>query len=276
MRLRPVAIIAAAIGLLISTTSVSASSEKFNPPKQSYLALGDSLAYGFQQARFNAEFPQIVASTFRTGYVDDFAADLRAVRPNIQTVNLGCPGETTASYFTHCAFSALGPLSMHVVYNGSQSAAALAFLRAHPGTVSPITLDDGANDITACLTSTDPNCIPNALVQVGANLDRALGELRAAAPDAEIIVMQYYDPYGVQFPTTVPVLQALNATIASAASAHRARLADALTPFNLAPGALCGLGPFCPAVTDVHPNDAGYAVIAQRFWAASGYSRLGH
>jgi lysophospholipase L1-like esterase len=26
---------------------------------------------------------------------------------------------------------------------------------------------------------------------------------------------------------------------------------------------------------DIHPNDAGYAVLARAVWAASGYDRLG-
>ena len=137
MRLRPVATIAATVGLLLGPTSASASSEHFNPPKHYYLALGDSLAYGYQYAKFLAEFPNIDATSFDTGYVDDLAARLRTVRPGIQTVNYGCPGETTASYFTGCAYQATFPL--HVGYSGSQAAAALAFLRAHHGQVSPIT-----------------------------------------------------------------------------------------------------------------------------------------
>jgi lysophospholipase L1-like esterase len=276
MRFRPLSIVAALAVLFGGTTSANAASEKFNPPKQYYLALGDSLAYGFQQARFNAEFPNIVASTFNTGYVDDFSAALQTVKPGITTVNLGCPGETTASYFTGCSYQA--HFQLHAGYAGSQEAAALAFLAGHRGQVSPITLDNGANDVTPCNSSPNPGpCFAAAIAQVGANLDTALARLRAAAPDAEIIVMQYYDPFAAVAPSSLDVSKQLDAVIAAAAAKHRARLADALTPFNLAPpqpATLCSLGPFCP-LTDVHPNDSGYALIAQQFWAASGYSRLG-
>lgn len=278
MRLRPIAIIAAVGGLLIGTTSVSASSEQFNPPKGYYLALGDSLAYGFQLAKFLSELPSVNASTFNTGYVDDFAANLNTVSPGIQTVNFGCPGETTASYFTACQFSAVQHFPLHDHYGGSQEAAALAFLHAHPGQVSPITLDNGANDVTPCNSLPDPTvCLLTSIAAVAANLDKALGDLRAAAPNAEIIVMQYYDPFAFALPGTVVITEQLNQAIATAAARHGARLADALTPFNLTPpepATLCGLGPFCP-LTDVHPSDVGYAVITQQFWAASGYSRLG-
>jgi lysophospholipase L1-like esterase len=279
MRFRPIAIMAAVVGLLGGTLSVSASSEQFNPPKHYYLALGDSLAYGYQEAKFLGEAAtgHIDPATF-PGYAGVFAGALAPLSPGIQTVNYGCPGETTATYFTACHFSAVDLFPLHNYYSGSQEAAALAFLHAHAGQVSPITLDNGANDVTPCLSLPNPTlCFATSIAAVGANLDTALGNLRAAAPNAEIIVMQYYDPFAYALPGTIGISMLLNGAIAKAAAAHGARLADALTPFNLAPpqpATLCGLGPFCP-LTDIHPNDAGYALIAQRFWAASGYSRLG-
>lgn len=276
MRFRPIAIVAAVAALLVGTTSVSASSEHNNSPQHYYLALGDSLAYGYQDAMFRAEAAagDIDPATF-PGYAGDFAGMLREIRHNVRLVNYGCPGETTASYFVGCTFSAVGHFPLHNTYSGSQEAAALAFLRAHRGQVSPITLDNGANDVTPCMSSPDPTCFPNAIAAVGANLDRALAELRAAAPNAEIIVMKYYDPFAFAAPSTIGITLQLNLAIANAAAAHGARLADALTPFNLAPpqpATLCGLGPFCP-LTDIHPSDAGYDVIAQQFWTASGFGR---
>src|ERR1700682_3758944 len=60
-----------------------------------YLALGDSLAYGFHQAQFEAEFPAINPASFNDGYVDDFGAALKFFHPGLQVINDGCPGETT-------------------------------------------------------------------------------------------------------------------------------------------------------------------------------------
>jgi len=276
MRLRAIAIAAAIVGLLGGTSSALAASGGQDSPGHYYLALGDSLAYGYQQAKFDAGVAagHLDAAAFNTGYVDDFAALVRAVQDPLPTVNFGCPGETTASYFAGCGFSrAGGPL--HNAYVGSQEAAALAFLRAHRGQVGLITLDNGANDISPCQTSPDPACIPNALAQVAANLNRALGELRQAAPHAEIIVMQYYDPYAAAFPITVPAILALNNVIATVAAAHGARVADAFAPINLAqpqPATLCALTLFCTA-GDVHASDAGYAAIARQFFAASSYAQ---
>ena len=280
MRFRPVAIIAAIAASLVSTASVSAGPQSFNQPKHYYLALGDSLAFGYQQAKFNAEAAagSVDAATFDTGYVDDFAAKLRAVKHPTRTVNFGCPGETTASYFSACAWNAALGLPLHNAYSGSQEAAALAFIGAHRNQVSPITLDLGANDTTPCLLSPDPACVPNALARVGANLDRALGELRGAAPNAEIIVMAYYDPFAAVAPQSLAITGGLNQAIRTAAAAHGVRVADAFTPVNLAqpqPATLCALTLFCTALHDIHASDAGYAVIAEQFWAVSGYGRSG-
>jgi len=283
MRFRPIAIVAATVALLAGTSSVSASSEHFNPPKQYYLALGDSLAYGFEQAKFDAELATgtFDASTF-TGYAGDFATLMKAVRPGLQEANLGCPGETTASYSV-AGGCPTPSILLHVHYVMSQRDAALAFLHAHRGQVSPITLDLGANDLTPCRSSSDPSCFPSALAHVATNLRTALGELRAAAPNAEIIVMQYYNPLYVVAPSTDVLVGQLNRVIAEAAAPFGARLANAFPVINQNPAfpseglAVCGLTGMCvPAPGgDIHPNDAGYLLIGQQFWVASGYSRLG-
>jgi lysophospholipase L1-like esterase len=292
MRLRAIAVVAALGMLLGSSISAAAASEKFNPPKQYYLALGDSLAFGFEQAKFVGELQTGTynPATFNTGYVDDFAEMLRTVDPGITTVNYGCPGETTLSFITGpCAYQALGtptlgipPLPLHSGYSGSQQSAALAFLQAHPGQVGTITLDDGANDITPCIGQ-PASCAAAALQQIGTDLDGSLGALRAAAPESEIIVMQYYNPFYVVDPTSDSQNAVLNDVIATMAAKHRARLANAFPAINHNPNfateflSVCGLTGMCfPAPGgDVHANDLGYSAIAATFWAASGYGRLG-
>ena len=121
----------------------------FNPPKKSYLALGDSLAFGFQFGIYNQHFPVVPPELFVHGYVDDFSQMLRPIRPDIQTVNYGCPGETSAS-FIHggCPYTTQG-FTLHDSYSGSQLDAAITFLRSHSGQVSPITLNLGTNDLNA-------------------------------------------------------------------------------------------------------------------------------
>jgi lysophospholipase L1-like esterase len=279
MRLRLIGPIAALLAVCLgSTPALASSSREFQSPRHYYLALGDSLAFGFQQGKFLAEVNSGTynPASFNTGYVDDIAARLRDVRENIRTVNLGCPGETTLTFINGgCTFT----LPLHTAYGGPQQAAALAFLRAHPNQVSPITLDDGANDITPCQASPDPNCFANKLQQVGADLNASLAAIRAVAPRSEIILMQYYNPLYVVAPSTDVLVGLLNGVIAAAAAPYGARLANAFPVINHNPAfpseaaSVCGLTGMCfpPPGGDVHANDAGYALIAGQFWAASSY-----
>jgi hypothetical protein len=172
--------------------------------------------------------------------------------------------------------------------------AALAFVRAHPAQVSPITLDIGTNDVETMVqqcggysTASLP-CIsarlPDVLAQVAKNLNQIVGALREVAPSSEIILMEYYNPIAVIPSLTVAsnaVVGELNSLIAEVALAQQARVADAFTPFNLASQnpllelqTLCALTLMCSSQPDIHASDAGYLVIAQQFWAASDYARL--
>ena len=272
MRVRLFALVSALALFVLAAVPASASTPqpKFNPPKSFYLALGDSLAFGYQQYKFDANFPIENPSAFATGYVDDFATKLKGINPAIQTINFACPDESTVTFRSgQCRYTAFG-FSLHNGYSGSQLDAALGFLHAHPGEVSPITIDLGVNDVNIC---TDTTCALAQIQVVAVNMGIILSALRDAAPGAEIIVMQYYNPFGD--PTTNFVVQALNAALESDATAIRGRLADAFTPFNVAPVApLCDLTLICTALHDTHASDAGYVVIAEQFRAASGYSRL--
>ncbi len=66
-----------------------------------YLALGDSLAYGYHAAQFKSELESkgfVEPATFNDGYVDDFGATLKLANPKLQIINDGCPGETTETF----------------------------------------------------------------------------------------------------------------------------------------------------------------------------------
>lgn len=263
--------------------AAAADAGKFNPPKQYYLALGDSLAYGYQQAKYDAEYPTIDPSTFNTGYVDGFSKQIAAIRPHIQIVNYACPGESTATFLNGgCDWP---KVLLHSSYPDSQMQAAIGFLEQHHGQVSPITIDLGANDVVIpiknCLIAANRqeclNGIPSLVASAVESLDTILSQLRAAAPYSEIIVLQYYNPFAAVAPSTSALVKLANDGIAQDAARQGARVADAFTLFNGSalpqPATLCSMGPFCPP-TDVHPNDTGYGAIATQLWAASGYARL--
>jgi hypothetical protein len=126
--------------LLLSSVSVAlAASEvqlqRFAGPRpQHYLALGDSLAYGFQP---NGDHTH--------GYVDDFFSFLQS-RGVQDHQNLGCPGETSSTF-----------ISGGICYPSpsSQLATAVDYLRqqAHVGQVSLVMLDIGRKRLAKGLYS---------------------------------------------------------------------------------------------------------------------------
>jgi lysophospholipase L1-like esterase len=185
-------------------------------PGSTYLALGDSLAYGYHQAQFQNELKEkgfVNPANFNDGYVDDFGAALRLLNPKLKTVNDGCPGETTETFIHGSGvgpeFCAGGPTGtpfpkafLHHAYPGTQLEDALAIAK-ESGT-GTITLDLGANDILQFLGHTcgfpatftcTPEQIEAEIGHVVANVGFILAQLRAAAPKAKIIFVSQYNPY---------------------------------------------------------------------------------
>jgi lysophospholipase L1-like esterase len=248
----------------------------FRPPAAgAYLALGDSLAFGYSQAKFNELYPDENPADYETGYVNDFADVLKVFNPALRIVNDGCPGETTESFIKGpCAYQLEFPL--HHPYAGgpdsSQLSDALAYLEAHPRSVNPITIDIGANDALGLIETTcklEAACIaagaPGVFAKIGANLGLILGQLRAAAPHAQIIVLGLYNPFGETIAGGDALTADLNEVEAKVAAGVGARFADPLPFFN-PPGALeaptiCLLTNMCTPLVDIHPTDLGYKVL---------------
>jgi lysophospholipase L1-like esterase len=248
----------------------------FRPPvPTSYLALGDSLAFGYSQAKFDSLYPDENPADYETGYVNDFADVLKVFDPGLQIVNDGCPGETTESLIKGpCAYQLEFPL--HHPYAGgpdsSQLSDAIAYLEAHPGSVNPITIDIGANDALGLIEGTcklEAACVaagaPAVFAKIGANLGLILGELRAAAPHAQIVVLGLYNPFGETIAGGDALTADLNEVEAKVAAGVGARFADPLPLFN-PPGALeaptiCLLTNMCTPLVDIHPTDLGYKVL---------------
>src|SRR5437588_9076151 len=88
--------LALALSALVFSPVASAATA---PPPETYIALGDSLAYGYSQVKFEENFPYEAPSFFEGNYANTFAKLERkakvAPKPGLTVVNLGCPGETT-------------------------------------------------------------------------------------------------------------------------------------------------------------------------------------
>jgi lysophospholipase L1-like esterase len=262
--------------------SASAAAPKFNPPKSYYLALGDSFSFGYQVTRLGDPPDPAV---FDHGFVDRFGVYLRSIEPTIATVNYGCPGESTLSFIQGgCPATAQG-FPLHDSFEGTQLDAAVAFLEAHPGEVSPITISLVLNDVQRFIADCafDPLCIrhgaPATTLQVTANLARILKELRRAAPNIEIIVLGPYDPFIGNLEFADSLFMALNDAMAKTIASASARYADIFPTFNpqgdmeAETRAMCMLTLSCTN-GDGHPSDLGYQVMADTIIDVSGYRRL--
>lgn len=251
----------------------------YEPPQSYYLALGDSITYGFQPTKAKPGAPP---SAFNTGFVDVFAARLRKLSPKIQVVNYGCPGESTVTFTRGGCPAFKDGIELHDAFRGRQLKAAVSFLRAHPGEVSPITLTLYGNDWLPLLLDTckgDVACVrkrgPSAITSFGSRLQSIVQRLRAEAPTAEIIVTGAWNPDPEQLGQLKPIYRSLETSIARAASASHARVAKMLPVFNppaTGQARLCALTFIC-SKGDPHPTDAGYRAMADAHMAASGYPR---
>jgi lysophospholipase L1-like esterase len=275
-----------AISVLTFTTNAATASAapppKFNPPKSYYLALGDSFSFGYQVTRLTTP-PDPAA--FDHGFVDSLSVYLRSIQPEITTVNYGCPGESTVTFIQGgCPATAQG-FPLHDSFSGAQLDAAVDFLRSHPGEVSPITISLALNDVQRLIADCvfDPLCIqqeaPATARRITANLATILDQLRAAAPNVEIIVLGPYDPFLGNLEFADPLFIALNDAMAETAARGSARYADIFPTFNpqgdidAETQTLCMLTLWCTNA-DGHPSDLGYQAMADTVFEVSGYRRL--
>lgn len=246
--------------------SVHAASS-FVGPKQKYLALGDSLAYGYQP-NFD----------YNHGYADDFYSNLKT-HGTSALANMGCPAETSNTFINGgCQFS----LIRKYPYTGAQLNAAVSYLNSNQGQVSPVTLDIGANDLlpdfnkTTCVVSstfqTDLQTVDNNLTQV------ILPKLKSALTvngtvTGDLLLMNYYDPYQNLCPQDVSYTQEINQHLAADVSGYGS-IVDIFTPFGGATTPnpnICNYTWMCSSYSDIHATSTGYSVIANAFESTSGY-----
>jgi lysophospholipase L1-like esterase len=283
MALARIVACALAVGLVASPFALGGTPPPvFAPPQQYYLALGDSLTYGMQPAKAGAGLPP---SAFDTGFVDVFARRLRTLAPRLRVVNYACPGESTRTFVAGGCPWLAGGRGLHDPFHGAQLDAALAFLRAHPDEVSPITLNLGGNDVDAFAEACKQSfaCararLPRFQTQFTSRLGSILRRLRAAAPKAEVIVIGVWNNDLATFRQSDPLYRRFDLAIARVAVAARAYFADPFPLFDpqgsLArrKARICAFTFICSwSPPDGHPTDAGYRAIAAAVFAASGYA----
>ncbi|MGH9078651.1 MAG: carboxylesterase family protein [Acidimicrobiales bacterium] len=237
-----------------------------------YLALGDGLATGLGASSSTNDYVNLIAAHEATRY------------PNLQPVDLGCGGATTASM-------ANGPGCSYTT--GTQLGDAVAFLRAHPRQVTFVTIDIGAGDVAACQSPSGLNttCAAAAINQISTDLPQELAHLKAAGSGVPIYGMNYYDPFlaswlagtaGQSVATqSIADSDQLNALLDQIYTGAGASMADAsplfetddTDPVGTYAGAtvpqdvatVCQWTSACTSPGSIQPDDQGYAELATAF-----------
>jgi len=245
-----------------------------------YLALGDSVAFGYVP-------PQAVpAPNYRSahsfvGYPEDVAQALR-----VRVWNASCPGETTDSMLVAgvvsngCENSPGSPTGyrtlyqLHVQYQGTQMEYALRYLAVHRHT-QLVTIDIGANDAFLCQETTTDKCSSPAelgavLQKIQANLTTIYTQIRDVAHYQGLLVALTYYSLNYSDPVQVAEIKLLNAVIAGVTGAFGGKVADGFAAFE-GPSAAFGGSP-CAAglliklpdgTCNIHPSPAGHLLLAQ-------------
>jgi lysophospholipase L1-like esterase len=281
--------LAAALLLAATIAAGTASADPVNgsDANGTYLALGDSVAFGYVPGNAVPAPNYLDAHSF-VGYPEFLAQQL-----NERVSNASCPGETTASMLVAGAqsngcenslgssvgYSTLYPL--HVQYQGTQMQYALKYLAAHKHT-RLITIDVGANDAFLCQETTLDHCsslpeLVGVATEIATNLGRIYHELRADAGYTGTIVALSYYSLSYTDPAQIAAAQFLNSAISGVTTAFGGIVADGFGAFagpSLAHGGdpcAAGLLVELPDGTcNIHPSAAGHRLLAAAIATAIG------
>jgi lysophospholipase L1-like esterase len=246
-----------------------------------YMALGDSLTFGYQ--------PNL---NLTDGFADKVYQDLHSANVS-EEINYACAGESTT---TMIQGGCIARYAHHGAYTGSQLDAAVSFLKAHPGQVSPITLEIGANDIltdwlgsvcqpsqnaAADLATMDSNLTKTILPE----LDQALGGAGGFRA-GDLVMLNYYNPFAQECPSSATFVHTFNQHLAADAAQFGVPIVDTYSAFggdanmanNICQGPVDSSGVHHPYTwmciqpyMDLHPTTEGYSVMAVAVEQTLGY-----
>lgn len=276
--MRRLSVFVAVLGLVASLAAPSAVTASSRPIE--YLALGDSLAFGFNPLVDPSNpdnfvgYPEIATISFRD-----------------TLTNASCPGETSSHFISitgtdnGCGTWRGFGLPLHAGYDSgtqTQLEFADAFLQAHPRT-QVISLDIGANDLFALQKSCsyDTTCIlgglPGMLANLSANLDTIYGHIRNVdGYHHKLVGLTFYVRDYTDLATAAVVAQ-VNQVLKDRTEAWGGVVADGFAAFGAAStaygGNVCAAGLLIvtatsPLTCDDHPSQKGAALLAQTLVSA--------
>jgi lysophospholipase L1-like esterase len=238
-----------------------------------YVALGDSVSFGYQE-------PQVVpapdyrrAASLR-GFPEQLGTEL-----HLRVANFACPGETAATLINArapgfaCETGYRKAFPLHVRYSGSQLTAAIAYLRGHRD-VRLVSLMIGANDLFRCRSTTSDGCASElnaTLGSISGHVKRILSAVRYQAGYRGQLVIVNYFSLDYASASLSNFSRELNHAQDTAAQPFHVRIADGFGELRTASSRFAGNPCLAGLLTQlgsygncgVHPSYAGQALLAK-------------
>jgi hypothetical protein len=239
-----------------------------------YLALGDSVAFGYSP---------LVDPSNPNNFVGYPSTVAKLADENV--TNASCPGEASSGFISPTGTDNGCRLFrhfflLHVAYSGTQLDFATSFLLSHPRT-RLVTIDIGADDLRLleqqCLGNIP--CVeaglPGVLATLSDNLDTIYGAVRNTAHYRHRLVALTYYALDYRDLAGDAILEALNGVIADRTRAWGGVVADGFGAFATASnfGDSCAAGLLIPLPSggcDIHPSPLGRDLLAHAIAAVLG------
>ena len=274
-------------GGLFLVTPASAQNPRNAAKNTRYLALGDSVSFGYN--------PTVAENLNNYLGYPELVSD--AVHEKV--ANASCVGESSGSFLSvtapdvGCKDWKQKGKPMWVPYTGTQMDYAVAYLRNNPNP-KLVTINIGGNDLALLQFQCggDVTCeaagIPGLLAAYGANLTTIFSRLRIdAGYKGPIVLLTYYAfDYRPAAAAQDGAFLALNGVASGIATAFGAKVADGFNAFFVASlrsgGDPCAAGLLVKkagglvgGVCDVHPSVAGQKVLADAILKVIGTKNSG-
>jgi lysophospholipase L1-like esterase len=246
-----------------------------------YLALGDSVAFGYVPPEA-VPVPNYQSANSFVGYPEAVGQALR-----LGVWNASCPGETTDSMLAAGApsygcennpdgspgYRALYPL--HVRYQGTQLGYALKYLAAHRHT-QLVTINIGGNDWFLCQETMPGQCtgaeFKDMLAKIAQNLTAIYTQIRDVAHYDGLLVA--LTSYSIRYPNPpgpgVVAIGLIDKVIAQVTEKFGGKVADGFAAFKAGSagfgGEACAAGLLIKlpdGLCDLHPSPAGRLLLAR-------------
>jgi lysophospholipase L1-like esterase len=289
LTLGTVAVVGTSLVATTGTTLAATSRVKPVVAGAPYLALGDSVVFGYREAN-NPPAPDYSSAANFKGYPEYVAAAL-----GLALTNASCPGETTSSMIDKKAASNgcensydatsgqqvpvgyRNSFPLHTSYKRSQLGFAELFLKRHPDT-RLVTLTIGANDGFLCQKQTSDGCvgeIGQLTTTIKKNLQTIFKGIRGTGYKGQIVLLNYYS-FNYNDSLLTAEIQILNNALAQGADGYRVRIASGFDAYKAATEQSSGDTCAAALITlldngstpcGVHPSIQGQSLLAQTVMA---------